>query len=172
MGSIFHLPQVEMRVLKKYLTNTTQKMNLIPTLFRKQQLEEQLSEGAVNIELGGHPWMLFSTTSRPNTTPGMLKPCESWDFLDLPSSTGTGGTPEFMRRHPRLIHGNMEQKNRPNHEGSNWIPMNHRGPERQSPVRQLWKESHYGLLVKVAWGVFQRCVETTSDGWNFIIPTV
>ena len=32
------------------------------------------------------------------------------------------------------------------------------------PERQLWKESSFlGLLVKVAWGVFQRCVETTLD---------
>ena len=28
---------------------------------------------------------------------------------------------------------------------------------------QLWKESLYSLLVKVAWGVFQRCVETTLE---------
>ena len=31
-----------------------------------------------------------------------------------------------------------------------------------NPPGQLWKESLYGLLVKVR-GVFQRCVETTSD---------
>ena len=32
-----------------------------------------------------------------------------------------------------------------------------------NPPGQLWKESHYCLLVKVARGVFQRCVETTLD---------
>ena len=31
------------------------------------------------------------------------------------------------------------------------------------PLGQLWKESHYSLLVKVARGVFQRCVETTLE---------
>ena len=36
-------------------------------------------------------------------------------------------------------------------------------PVRQSPVRQLWKESLFSLLVKVARGVFQRWVETTLD---------
>ena len=30
---------------------------------------------------------------------------------------------------------------------------------------QLWKESLYSPLVKVAWDVFQRCVETTLDLW-------
>ena len=41
---------------------------------------------------------------------------------------------------------------------------------KQSPVRQLWKESLHSLLVKVARGVFQRCGETTLDisevGWK------
>ena len=32
-----------------------------------------------------------------------------------------------------------------------------------NPPSQLWKESLYSLLVKVAWGVFQGCVETTLD---------
>ena len=36
-------------------------------------------------------------------------------------------------------------------------------PVRQSPVCQLWKKSLFSLLVKVARGVFQRCVETTLD---------
>ena len=42
-------------------------------------------------------------------------------------------------------------------------------PNRQSPGNppsQLWKESLYGLLAKVARGVFQRCVETTLDAWK------
>ena len=32
-----------------------------------------------------------------------------------------------------------------------------------NPLPQLWKDSLYNLLVKVARGVFQRCVETTLE---------
>ena len=35
-----------------------------------------------------------------------------------------------------------------------------------NPPGQLWKESDYSMLVKVAPGVFQRCVETTLK-WVF-----
>ena len=34
-----------------------------------------------------------------------------------------------------------------------------------NPRSQLWKESLYGLLAKVARGVFQRCVETTLEAF-------
>ena len=40
--------------------------------------------------------------------------------------------------------------------------INPRKPK-QSPGPQLWKDSLYNLLVKVARGVFQRCVETTFE---------
>ena len=36
-----------------------------------------------------------------------------------------------------------------------------------NPPTWLWKESLYGPLVKVARGVFQRCVETTSEIGKF-----
>ena len=44
-------------------------------------------------------------------------------------------------------------------------------PSKQSPVRQLWKESLHILLVKVDRGVFQRCGATTWD-WFIRAPRI
>ena len=70
-----------------------------------------------------------------------------WKQLILPISTGDTG--QKKRVYPKKIQ----------HTPISHTPGN--------PPGQLWKESHYSRFIKVARGVFERCVETTLESTAF-----